>query len=758
MMKNLTIKSRLFFAIVAILVCSYALLFLTTYISIQQFTDDEISKDLQTALKFAKTEYDQRPEIVLEALKMPVSSVPVQGWIERRDMDKLRDAVKRWSRSLDFLEMVTLVDGHQKVLVRNSSHKETRSFVQGFLLESLFKRRQPFVTTELVNRDDYCLEIQPEACQALPENKDVMVQLIFVPVIGSDGSVIGAVVAGDAINKDPHLAYQQQKVFGKTVEMLITQMGERIASTMPITNGLGQNLDMKVIQTLKGGYSFSGMTEFGNRSYDMIAEPLQNHKGEFIGSIAVALEAGSFHSLRHENFRNLILCGLLSIPLIFVLAYFTARQFSLPIRRLTDAVRCIEFGDITTRVPEKGVGEFHVLYETFNHMAETYTEREAFMGKQNDELAKRNAMLESRVEELTVQLRSEAELERAILKNLLDGILVTDSSQSVIHINPMAEKLLGICEAKGTGQTVIQLCTDLHLTELGERIASVPEQWPDDSEPVLTLSHGGRKLRISINQLMDERDSFRGLLLAIRDVSKEGEVDRLKSDFIATVSHELKTPLTSMKGSLQFILKKGKWLTGAEREMLGVCLRNTERLISLIGSILEISRIEADQIPFARKPVSMGELALYALEEVKGLALSRNISFVNGIGFDLPRVQGDHDRLHQVLANLLSNAVKFSPTDSVVTLMAERLGSYLAVSVSDDGKVIHPADRDRLFSKFQQFSPSEDGEPGGGGLGLAISREIVEKHGGTIHYTPGLAGGNMFTFTVPICGEDDGQG
>ncbi|HZV82290.1 MAG TPA: ATP-binding protein [Geobacteraceae bacterium] len=757
-MKNLTIKSRLFFAIVAILVCSYSLLFFTSYISIQQFTEDEISKDLQTALKFAKTEFGERPEIVLESLKMPVSSPPVQGWFKQRDMEKLRDAVNRWNRSLDFLEMLTLVDGRQNVLVRNGLRGEAKSFVQGYLLNSLFSRRQPFITTELVSRDQYCMEVHADVCQALPDNKDVMVQLIFVPVISSDGSIVGAVVAGDAINKDPHLTYQQQKVFGKTVEMLITQMGERIASTMPAANGLAQNLDMKVIQTLKGGYTFSGATEFNNRSYDMIAEPIQNHKGEFIGSIAVALETAMFSSLRHENFRNLILCGLLSIPFIFVLAYFTARQFSLPIRRLTDAVRCIEFGDITTRVPEKGVGEFHVLYETFNHMADTFAEREVFMVKQNEELAKHNAKLESQVEELSGQLKSDAELDRAILKSLLDGILVTDSSHTVIRINPMAEKLLGICASKSEGRPVTQICTELYLTELAERIASVPEQWPNDSEPVLSLSHAGRKLRISINQLLDGKDCFKGLLLGIRDVSREGEVDRLKSDFIATVSHELKTPLTSMKGSLQFILKKGKWLTGVEREMLGVCLRNTERLISLIGSILEISRIEAGQIPFAKKPVSMGELALYALEEVKGLALSRNISFVNGINFDLPRVQGDYDRLHQVLSNLLSNAVKFSPTDSVVVLMAERLGNYLAVSVSDDGKVINPADRDRLFSKFQQFSPPEDGEPGGSGLGLAISREIVEKHGGTIHYTPGLAGGNIFTFTVPLYGEDDGQG
>lgn len=758
MMKNLTITSRLFLAIVVILVCSYSLLFFSSYFSIQQFTEDEIVKDLQTALKFAKSEFSARPEIVLESLKMPVSSTPVQGWFKQRDSEKLRDAVYRWNKSLDFLEMITVVDAGQNVLVRVNPRGEGKSFIQGPLLKSLLNRRQPFITTELVNRDDYCREIPAAACQELPENRDVMVQLVLLPVVDRDGILLGAVVAGDSINKDPHLSYQQQKVFGKTVEMLVTQMGERIASSTSTGDGLLYNLDMKVVQSLKSGFSFNGATVLNGRTYEMIAEPLQNHNGDFIGSIAVALETGAFSSLRHENFRNLILCGLFTVPLIFVLAYFTARQFSLPIKRLSDAVREIEIGDYTTRVTEQSVGDFQGLYETFNRMVESFAERDAFMVEQNVELVKLSTELEAQVKELSQQVTSEAGMHDAILKNLLDGVMVTDSSQTVIHLNPMAKKLLALGSKDGEGQSVLQLCKMLHLSELADAIGRVPKQWPNDSEPVLFVSHAGRKLRISIHQLLDDTDCFRGLLLGIRDVTRETEVDRLKSDFIATVSHELKTPLTSMKGSLQYILKKGKWLTGVEREMLGVCERNTERLISLIGSILEISRIEANQIPFSKKPLILGDLALYALEEIKVLALSRNISFVNDIPFDLPPVYGDYDRLQQVFSNLLSNAVRYSPVNSVVTLMAEKLGNFVAVSVSDDGKVIKPADRERLFSKFQQLAGPEDGEPGGSGLGLAISREIIEKHGGTIHYSPGLAGGNIFTFTIPLHGEDDGQG
>jgi signal transduction histidine kinase len=213
-----------------------------------------------------------------------------------------------------------------------------------------------------------------------------------------------------------------------------------------------------------------------------------------------------------------------------------------------------------------------------------------------------------------------------------------------------------------------------------------------------------------------------------------------------------------MKGSLQFILNKGKWLTGVEREMLGVCQRNTERLIRLITDILDISRIEAGKVAFSMRPVVTGDLALYALEEVKAAALVKNISVVNELGDELPPIYGDYDRLLQVFSHLVSNAVKFSPPNSIVTVSAERQGGFLAIAVADNGKVIKPSDRERLFTKFQHFGQAEGGNAGGSGLGLAISREIISKHGGNIYYSTGTAGGNVFTFTVPVYGEADGKG
>jgi PAS domain S-box-containing protein len=757
MKSSLTIKSRLFFAIASILACSYAILFFASIITLQRFIEDQTEKDLEYSLKFAKNQFNARQDLVLEALKLPAATQSVQKLFHKADHEELRNSAKLWKTSLDFLDMVTILDSSKNVVARSNGQKDPQSFLRSELLDTVFDRKQPIMATELVTHDNYCREVSNDVCMSLPENKEVMIQLVFLPVIDSAGNVIGAIVSGGDVNKDSHLPYQQKKVFGNTVNMLVTQLGEQIASTTTDAGGFKPTLEAKVLQTLKGGYSFQGTTEFNGRQYEMIAEPIHNHKGEFIGSIAVALGVDRFIRLRNDNYRNLIVCGLLSTGFIFALAYFIAWQFTIHIRRFSGAVKAIEAGDYSIKIPESGSLEFKSLAETFNKMTLSLSERDSVIISQNSELTALNEELEKRALERARQLESETATHRSIIKSLVDGLVVADNRQIIIEINPAAEKLLGVKASDIVGEPLSKLYGQLGLRELEMLTNTGREVDSADNEPVLVLKHNRRRLRFAVTDLRDERDADRGVLLGVRDVTTEGEVDRLKSGFIAKVSHELKTPLTSMKGSLQFILKKGKWLTGVEREMLAVCFRNTERLIGLVAGIIELSRIEAGQIVFSMRPLQIGEVVLYAIEEIKGAALARNVSVVNDVPMDLPKVYGDYERLTQVLSNLLSNAVKFSPENSVVTLSAEVQKSFVSISVSDDGKVIPEEERDSLFSRFQQMGSPEDGEFCGSGLGLAISREIIEKHGGGIFHLPGAGGGNVFSFSVPINGEFDGK-
>jgi two-component system, OmpR family, sensor histidine kinase VicK len=758
MKKSLTAKNKLFLTIAVILASSYAILFLSSILSIQRFTNEEIAKDLQSSLRFAKTQFNARPELVLEALKLPVSSANVQRLFVNSDARGLQEAADRWAKSLDFLDMLTVFDARQNLFVRNNGKTSSSSFLRGQLLNSLFERRQPIITTELVTYEQYCQEVSVEACQALQGHKDIMVQLILLPVVDQEGRVLGAVVAGDDVNRAPHLPYAQQKVFGKSVEMLITQMGERIASTMSVFEGLPTNLDERVVRSLQAGFSFKGTATLQGREYEMIAEPLHNHKGEFIGSIAVALAKSQFGSIRHENFRNLLLCGAVSISLIFMLAYFFAWQFTLPLRRFVDAVKAIAAGDYSIMIPESGSLEFRTLAETINSMTKALSERDSIIVEKNRELLLLNSQLEARVTERSEQLELEAGIHKAIIKSLMDGLIVTDSQQIIIQLNTAAANLLGREVAGLVSEPLVRLCRLPGLSGLEKLFINEPSGSTCAAKQVIVLEYKRRHLRFAVTELLDDNGSYRGLLLGIRDVTADDEIDRLKSDFIAKISHELKTPLTSMKGSLQFVLKKGKWLTGVEREMLGVCFRNTERLIVLIANILELSKIEAGQITFAMRPLQIGEVILYSLEEVKGAALHKNISLVNEIGLDLPKVYGDSDRLGQVLTSLLSNAIKFSPKDTVVTLSAQVSDGFIAVAVADGGEEIPEKDREKLFSKFQQVGLPEEGNSSSSGLSLAICKVIMERHGGMIYHTTGASGGNVFTFWVPLYGADNGKG
>lgn len=756
MKRNLTIKSRIFLVVTVLLACTYALPFFVSVTTLQRIIEDQTAKSLAYSLQFAKNQFSARQELVIEALKLPAANRAVQQLFTTVDREELQNFAKLWAKSLDFLEILTLLDAEHNVIARSNGARAPQLFLKREQLHSLFERKQPIISVEVLSHAEYCREAHNDACQALPQNSSVMVQFVFLPVIDAAGKVIGAIIAGDEVNREPYLPIVQQKVFDATVETIVTQQGELIASTLTDVGGLKPVLDPHVLQALKNGFSFQGATVFNDRQYEMSAEPISNHKGDCIGAIAVAIRLDRFAGLTDENYRNMIVWGLVCSALMLLLGYWVTRQFTASVTRFSTALQAIEAGDYSVKIPESGQVELKALAKRLNSVTAAVSQREALLLSQISTLSSHNETLERRVQAGEARVEAEISGNNSLIHSLVDGLIVTDDSQIIIILNQAAEKLLGVQAQEMIGAPLAKLYTLPGLSELEGVVQRIGGDGFSSDESIYTLMYNGRKLRFAVAAIRAGEVSKQSLLLNVSDLTADEEVARLKSGFIAKVSHELKTPLTSMKGSLQFILKKGKWLTGVEREMLTVCCRNTERLINLVGGIIELSRIEAGQIAFTMKPVQIGEVVLYALEEVKGAALVRNISLVNDVPMDLPKVIGDYERLMQVLSNLLSNAIKFSPENSVVTLSAAVDKDVLTIAVADDGKVIPEEARAALFSTFQQMGRPEDGEFCGSGLGLAICREILERHNGSIFYTPGAGKGNVFAFSLPVHGEGNG--
>ena len=240
----------------------------------------------------------------------------------------------------------------------------------------------------------------------------------------------------------------------------------------------------------------------------------------------------------------------------------------------------------------------------------------------------------------------------------------------------------------------------------------------------------------------------------VRDITARKEMERMKGEFVSTVSHELRTPLTSIRGSLGLIAggAVGK-VSKKALKMIDMAEKNTERVIKLVNDILDMEKLESGSMEFRFKAVDLTRLVKHGIEINRGYADQHNIEFVLGDSTEGLKVNGDSDRLIQVLANLLSNAAKFSPEGENVEIAVSRQNGVARVSVSDRGPGIPEDFRDNVFAKFTQADSSDTRKAGGTGLGLNISKTIVDKHGGTIGFDTEAGVGTTFYFELPILDE-----
>ena len=260
----------------------------------------------------------------------------------------------------------------------------------------------------------------------------------------------------------------------------------------------------------------------------------------------------------------------------------------------------------------------------------------------------------------------------------------------------------------------------------------------------------GRSVRVLVNAtpIHAEDGAVASVVAAIQDLAPIQELERMRSDFLGMVSHELRAPLAAIKGSAATVLSRARTYGAAEIEQFfRIIEEQADRMDGLIGDLLDAGRIEAGALTVAPEPSELAELADRA-----------RTTFISGGGRhrvvvdlppELPRIMADRERILQVLNNLLGNAARHSSVSSPIRIEAMREGTHIAIAVSDNGRGIAP---ERLKQLFRKYAPEGDGRPGiGGGLGLAISKGLVEAHGGRIRAESGGAGrGARFTFTLPV--------
>jgi len=243
--------------------------------------------------------------------------------------------------------------------------------------------------------------------------------------------------------------------------------------------------------------------------------------------------------------------------------------------------------------------------------------------------------------------------------------------------------------------------------------------------------------------------------VSVIDVTERETMTRLKDEFVSTVSHELRTPLTSISGALGLIASgMAGHVPPKVKELIEIANNNAERLVRLIGDILDVQKIESGRIGGTHVAIQVAQLLETAADANRGLAENNDLSINVVDDTRGAKVVGDLDQLMQVMTNLLSNAIKFSPRKGKIEVMASRRGGQIEIAVSDQGPGVPPEYRDSVFEKFVQVESTDTRARGGTGLGLSICRSLVEHHGGSMGYEDVASGGARFWFRLPMATGD----
>ena len=426
-------------------------------------------------------------------------------------------------------------------------------------------------------------------------------------------------------------------------------------------------------------------------------------------------------------YRTLLIAGVLVAAGLY-LAFFLANRIVEPLQQLTASTVKIAGGDLNAKVTVTSHDEVGVLAAEYNRMAERIRQlRSSDMG----------------------QLMVAQQTTEAAIDSLYDPIIVTDGEGQVTKLNPAAEEIFG-SEKENAGRHIGEVARDVRIAgAVAEAIESQRPVAGEGMASVLPLAVDGseRAYRLRTTPMRDNGSRLLGAVTLLEDVTHLRQIDRLKSEFIANASHELRTPLTSVQMGVHLLLEGAVGdLNDRQTEVLSACREDCERLDKLMRDLLDLSRIEAGESQPAPKAIRTRDFIINATEGLRAQVEAKGLSFDVLIPIGLPDVTVDPSQIERVLANLVVNAIRYTKQGGI-RIGAETRGNYIAVSVSDTGTGIPPEYLPHIFDKFVQVPGAATG---GAGLGLAISRLIIEAHGGQISAQSQLGLGSTFTFSLPV--------
>ncbi len=428
----------------------------------------------------------------------------------------------------------------------------------------------------------------------------------------------------------------------------------------------------------------------------------------------------------------IVITGSLCFLIAFILLLNLPSNIAKTISKLTESIKQIAAKNYSERVHFEGNSEFGQLAKSFNTMAEKLEEYN------NSNLAK---------------LMMEKKRIEALINNMHDPVIGLDENLKVIFANNEAIKISGVNEANLIGHSTQELAEKNDLIRTLIQDIMIPDSRPKP-KPIKIFADNKEgyfekeTLHISISPTGEQTHRLVGHVIILRNVTEYKELDSAKTNFIATVSHEFKTPISSIKLSLQLLENEqiGN-LNEEQKNLLDSIKDDTNRLLKITGELLNMTQVESGNIQLTILPTDPKEILQYSINATKTQAEQKQIKFEISCPDEVPKVHADNEKTAWVLTNLISNAIRYSYDNSIIYLSIRPVGNKMQISVRDTGQGIAPQYKDKIFDRYFRV-PGRKTE--GTGLGLAISKEFIEAQGGQISVESEFGAGSTFTVTLNI--------
>ncbi|MGH2787534.1 MAG: ATP-binding protein [Actinomycetota bacterium] len=509
--------------------------------------------------------------------------------------------------------------------------------------------------------------------------------------------------------------------------------GEVIATSMPRRVPLDDLVPASVNRELVAGTIDSAEQELGDDRFFSAFAPLLNEAGVPVGTLVLTTPADVITATRRADVtRSLFLVTLAVGAVALLLAWLSGRRITRPIQELTNAANAVREGDLTAKAKIVGHDEVGQLGSTFNEMTG------ALIGMTDD---LRNAARQER------DLRARLE---TIMQSMTDGLVAVSTDGSVFAFNAASEDLTGLGADEAVGKPLDDVL-DVRDANGEKRTFPLSDVGTGSVGSAYLMRRSGQPLPVAVTSavIKDAEGNVAGAVVVVRDISREHEVEKMKTEFLSNISHELRTPLTPIKGYSELLASRDLPPDKAKRFATGI-RDSTERLERVVELLVDFAALEAGRLAPRARPVEIPSVIESLVEQWR--KRSPKHTFVVETVSDLPSVAGDERLLRRSLEEILDNSVKFSPDGGTIRIEARRRddGAGVEIVVSDEGIGISPEELPHVFADFHQIDASETRSYGGMGLGLAFVQRIVEAHRGEVLVASEQQEGTQMTIRLPL--------